>query len=88
MERAIRARGFAPGCNRHTLRTYGYLAGTLFVRAHHRAERVQAAMKCRGFQGRFYLMDHFHAGRADALFLFVSGVILVGLVLVQVTNHG
>lgn len=50
---SMRARGFRPGTNRHTLRCYGYLIGMLLVRALERARRVEEAMLCRGFQGRF-----------------------------------
>ncbi len=53
MLRAAAARGFSPRLNQHTLRTYGNLIGMLLVRAYDRAERVQAAMKCRGFTGHF-----------------------------------
>lgn len=56
---AMRVRGFRPGLNRHTYRSFGYLAGMLLVRSLDRSERIVAAMKCRGFRGRFYLLDHF-----------------------------
>jgi cobalt/nickel transport system permease protein len=51
---AIKIRGFYPGTNLHTYRTYAYLIGMLFVRAFTRAKRVDQAMRCRGFQGKFY----------------------------------
>ena len=50
---AMRARAFRPGSNRHAWRSYGNLIGMLLVRALERAERVQDAMLCRGFSGRF-----------------------------------
>ncbi|MBU1174624.1 MAG: cobalt ECF transporter T component CbiQ [Alphaproteobacteria bacterium] len=50
---AMRARGFVPRSNRHTWRAYGYLIGMLLVRALERAQRVEEAMRCRGFSGRF-----------------------------------
>ncbi len=50
---AMRARGFRPRSNRHTWRSYGYLIAMLLVRALERAQRVEDAMLCRGFQGRF-----------------------------------
>ena len=49
---AMRARGFTPRSDRHTLRTYGWLIGMLLVRALERAERVEEAMRCRGYTGR------------------------------------
>ena len=48
---AMKARGFRPGCNRHTWRAYGWLFGMLTVRSLERADRVLAAMRCRGFSG-------------------------------------
>ena len=64
---AMRARAFSPGTNRHTLTTYGYLVGMLLVRAAERAERVLEAMKCRGFDGSWPVLDRPRLGRADAL---------------------
>lgn len=54
LRRAMCARAFRPRFSPHTLRTYGYLVGLLLVRALDRSERVLAAMKCRGFDGRFH----------------------------------
>ena len=56
---AMKARGFRPRMNGHTYRSYGQLVGMLLVRSLDRAERIVAAMKCRGFRGHFYLLDHF-----------------------------
>ncbi len=50
---AMRARAFAPRSNRHTWQSYGYLIGMLLVRALERARRVEEAMACRGYTGRF-----------------------------------
>lgn len=80
---AMRVRGFRPGANRHTYRTYGYLVGMLLVRSLERSQRVVAAMKCRGFQGRFYLLDHFAFSLHDACFGMVSLSVLLGLALVE-----
>lgn len=49
LKRAMRARGFRPGANLHTWYAYANLVGMLLVSAISRAERVEAAMKCRGF---------------------------------------
>lgn len=69
--------------NLHTYRSLGHLVGMLLVRSFDRAERIAAAMKCRGFQGRFYLLDHFTFGRRDALFCGLSASLLIGLVLLE-----
>lgn len=50
LKRAMRARGFRPAANWHTWRAYANLVGMLLVAAIARAERVEAAMKCRGFR--------------------------------------
>jgi len=76
---AIKMRGFRPRMNRHTYRTYGHLAGMLLVRSLDRSERIVAAMKCRGFRGRFYLLDHFAFSRADAWFAAAAVAVLCGL---------
>jgi cobalt/nickel transport system permease protein len=65
---SMKIRGFRPGMNRHTYRSYGYLVGMLLVRSLDRSERIVAAMKCRGFRGHFYLLDHFAFSRRDVPF--------------------
>jgi cobalt/nickel transport system permease protein len=53
LREAMRARGFRARSNRHTWRSYGNLLGMLLVRALERARRVEEAMLCRGYDGRF-----------------------------------
>ncbi len=78
--RAARARGFTPRLNRHTYYTYAQWVGMLFIRGLDRSERVLAAMKARGYRGRFYLLKHFEAGSRDVL--FGGAVVALTLVLV------
>ncbi|GAA0588472.1 cobalt ECF transporter T component CbiQ [Caenispirillum bisanense] len=66
---AMKARGFRPRTDRHTLTSLGYLIGMLLVRSLERSERVMAAMKCRGYTGRFPLLDDLRSRPADWLFL-------------------
>lgn len=54
---AMRARGFRPRTDRHTLRSYGNLVGMLLVRALDRADRIDDAMRARGFAGHLPLRD-------------------------------
>lgn len=68
LARAMRARAFRPGPNRRTYRALAALAGMLLVRSLDRADRVLAAMKCRGFRGEFFLLHHFHYRQRDAWF--------------------
>ena len=79
---AMDIRGFKPGNNLHTYRSYAYLVGMLLVKSHDRAERVRAAMLCRGFRGRFYDLSEFSMGIADftlliIMLLAVSAVVLL-----------
>ena len=80
---AMRLRGFRPGANMHTYRTYGHLIGMLLVRSLDRSERVVDAMKCRGFRGHFYLLDHFHYSRRDVPFALATVAVLTGLVCLE-----
>ncbi len=77
---AMRARAFRPGINMHTYRSYGRLVGMLLVRSLERSERIMEAMKCRGFRGHYYLVDHFAARRADYLFglMFTALIMTLG----------
>ena len=74
MRQAMRARGFRPRTNRHTYRAYAWLVGMLLVRSWDRAERVTAAMRCRGFQGRFYSLTKFGTRSQD--YAFLTGCLL------------
>ncbi len=65
---AMRARAFRPGISRHALTTLGHFIGQLLVRAYERAERVDEAMRCRAFAGRFALVSDGRIGRADYVF--------------------
>lgn len=78
---AIKIRGFRPRTDLHTYRTYSYLVGALLVRSFDRSTRILAAMKCRGFKGRFYILDRHAMGRQD-YFVGVSSVLFTLLVLV------
>jgi cobalt/nickel transport system permease protein len=68
LRQAMRVRCFRAGTNRHTYRTFGYLVGMLLVKSLDRSERILAAMKCRGFRGRFYVLRHFAFAGRDAVF--------------------
>jgi cobalt/nickel transport system permease protein len=80
---AMRVRCFRPAMNGHSYRTFGYLVGMLLVRSFDRSERVLAAMKCRGFHGHYYMLDHFaFVPRRDVPFyaaIFVLAAVLLGL---------
>jgi cobalt/nickel transport system permease protein len=77
--RAARIRGFRPGTNLHTYRTYAYLVGMLFVRAVDRAERVRWAMLCRGFKHKFYSLHEFNAGGGSIAFFVLMSAAVLGI---------
>lgn len=62
---AMRARGFRPRTGWHTWRTMGWLVGMLLVMSLERSTRIHAAMRLRGFSGRFHLLDDRRAGALD-----------------------
>ncbi|MCL2349632.1 MAG: energy-coupling factor transporter transmembrane protein EcfT [Planctomycetaceae bacterium] len=76
MSLAAKARGFRPKMNRHTYKTYAQMIALLFVRSLERSERVLAAMKCRGFHGRFYPLDDQKITAYDILFLVLIAAVM------------
>lgn len=82
---AMRVRGFRPGTNWHTYRSFGYLVGMMLVRAIERSERILSAMKCRGFTGRMLLLDDFALTRRDILFALGLGAVCLALILLDIT---
>lgn len=80
LRQAMRTRGFRARSDLHTWRSLGWLMGMLLVRSLERAQRILAAMKCRGFNGRFYLLDGRPWRLADSLFA-LAGLSLLSLIL-------
>jgi len=83
LRRAMRVRCFRPRVSMHTYRSVGYLVGMLLVKSFDRSERIVAAMKCRGFAGRFVLVDRFALARRDAAFAAGAAAVLCGMGLLQ-----
>lgn len=79
LRRAMKARCFKAGLNRLTFIALGNLAASLLVRSLDRSDRVAAAMKCRGFKGKFYVLSHFHFHRRDGAFGLVAVIGAAGL---------
>ena len=86
MRGAMRARGFQAGTNLHTYRTVGYLVGMMLIRAIERSERILDAMKCRGFTGRFLVLDQFRLTRGDGVAAAGFGVAIAVLVVIEVRH--
>ena len=79
---AMRARAFRPVTGLHCWRSVGYLFGMLMVRSLERAERIDAAMRCRGFTGRFPSLEGDEDSRPGRLDLGFGAASAAGLVLV------
>ncbi len=78
LKRAMKIRSFKPGTDLHTYKSYAYLVGMLIVSSYERAQRIYSAMICRGFTGRFPVIDHFSLRKSDIIFgLLMSVVTLV-----------
>ena len=84
--RAAKIRGFRPGTNLNTYRTFSFVIGMLFVRSAARAERVHQAMLCRGFKGKFYSLQEFQTGMAGGLFSIIMTVLIIGLIVMEVSK--
>jgi cobalt/nickel transport system permease protein len=74
---AMRARGFVACSSRHTWISLGNLAGMMLVRSIDRAERVEEAMRARGFSGRMALHDSPPFTAAD--YAMLAGALIVAL---------
>jgi cobalt/nickel transport system permease protein len=81
--RAIKIRGFRPRTNLHTYRTYAYVFGLLFLRSYERAQRVHAAMLCRGFSEKFYDLSQFAFKRSDCFFMMGTFVGVMGILFLE-----
>ena len=81
--RSMKARAFRPRMSRHTYAGYGNLVAMLLVRSLERSERILAAMKCRGFRGRFLVVRHFEFRKPDLVFVSVGTLILLMLGVIE-----
>ncbi|MBI5569779.1 MAG: cobalt ECF transporter T component CbiQ [Desulfomonile tiedjei] len=81
--KAMKVRGFIPRTDLHTYRSYAYLVGMLLVRSFDRSKRIVAAMKCRGFKDRFYILHHYDMRRSDYVLAACSFVAAAGLLVVR-----
>jgi cobalt/nickel transport system permease protein len=76
---ALRVRAYRNRASWHCYRTIGNAAGTLLVRSFERAERVSAAMRCRGFDGRFRSLHAFQTRASDLGKFAIVVAVLAGL---------
>ena len=81
--RSIKIRGFKPKTTLHTYKTFAYILGMLLIKASDRADRVYNAMRCRGFNGKYYSLTDFKADTKSWVFVtFVFGI-TVGIILME-----
>jgi cobalt/nickel transport system permease protein len=85
--RAMKTRAFRPRVRRHTYRSYANLVAMLLVRSLERSERIMAAMKCRGFRGKFHIFRRFELHRRDLVFGALSCAILVCLGAIEIIGR-
>ena len=83
---AMAVRGFRMRCNVHTWRSLGHLFGMMFARSVDRAERIEAAMRCRGFNGEFPVLAELGYTRRDGV--FVGAAVGIAALLVAVRLAG
>ena len=82
--RMVRAHALrSPDRPRPTARVVATLLGQLLVRTLARAERVHAAMRCRGFDGTMRLVRQTRLSRADLAFAAATALLLAGCRLVH-----
>jgi cobalt/nickel transport system permease protein len=85
--RAAKIRGFRPGTNVNTYRTFAFIMGMLFVRSAERAEKVHQAMLCRGFKGKFYSLQEFRSSGVGWLFSIIMTILIIGLIVMEVKQY-
>jgi cobalt/nickel transport system permease protein len=84
---ALRVRGYRQRATVTSLRTVGYVAGMLLVRATERADRVAWALRCRGFDGRFHALTQFRTRLVDVVFWAVVVGTAAGLLVWDVGRN-
>ena len=79
LSNAMKVRAFKPTTRLHTYRSYAYLVGMLLVRSYDHSQQIYQAMLCRGFKGKFPMLDHFHHLRKRDYLFFLLMVFVIGL---------
>ncbi|MHC4871308.1 MAG: energy-coupling factor transporter transmembrane component T family protein [Planctomycetota bacterium] len=73
---AMKIRSFEPDMSRRTMKVFGTLVGQILLRSLERSNKILNAMKCRGFEGKFYLPANLKLSKIDlyALFVFLLSI--------------
>jgi cobalt/nickel transport system permease protein len=80
---AMKVRCFIPRNNLHTYKSFAYLIGMLILKSYERSRRIYNAMLCRGFKGKFYILERYEFHASDWLFGIISLLFIAGLVVLQ-----
>ncbi|THB76613.1 MAG: cobalt ECF transporter T component CbiQ [Desulfobulbaceae bacterium] len=80
LQRAAKIRGFSPGTNVHTYRTFGYLIGMTMVKSWDQSQRIHDAMVLRGYDGQFFPLTNPSNRSPFDLILFL-GLVLASIIL-------
>ncbi|MCD4723097.1 MAG: energy-coupling factor transporter transmembrane protein EcfT, partial [Desulfobacula sp.] len=80
---AMKIRCFIPRNNLHTYKSFAYLIGMLILKSYERSHRIYNAMLCRGFKGKFYILESYEINASDWLFGIISLLFIAGLVVIQ-----
>jgi cobalt/nickel transport system permease protein len=80
---AMKVRCFHPRSDLHTYKTYAHLVGMMVLKSYDRSERVYDAMLCRGFKGKFWVLDHFSLKRRDLIAFIIMLLSITGLGFLQ-----
>jgi cobalt/nickel transport system permease protein len=80
---ALKVRCFRPRSDLHTYKAYAHLVGMMLLKSYDRSERVYDAMLCRGFKGKFWVLDHFSLKRGDLILFIIMLLSLMGLGFLQ-----
>jgi cobalt/nickel transport system permease protein len=80
---AMKVRCFRPRSDLHTYKAYSHLVGMVLLKGYDRSERVYDAMLCRGFKGKFWVLDHFSLKRGDVILFIIMLLSITGLGFLQ-----
>ncbi len=87
LRQALAARGFRAGGRLRDHRTLAQVVGVTLVRSVERTERIQLALRGRGFEGRLRTLQTFHPRPADRL-KTLGAVVLAAALLVWERSGG
>ncbi len=73
---AAKIRNFILKTNFHTYKTISYMFAMILIRSYERGKRVYNAMLLRGFNGRFYSLQHTRLSKYDVYISFITFFII------------